>query len=54
MSSGGAEVSSKHANFIIANSGCTATDVMNLMKQIQRRVQEEKGVILESEVQIWP
>jgi UDP-N-acetylmuramate dehydrogenase len=51
---GGAEVSSKHANFIIANPGCTATDVMNLMKQIQRRVQEEKGVILEAEIQIWP
>ena len=54
MRVGGAEVSSKHANFIIANPGCTAADVMNLMKQIQRRVQEDKGVILESEVQIWP
>jgi UDP-N-acetylmuramate dehydrogenase len=51
---GGAEVSSKHANFIIAHPGCKADDVMNMVKIIREKVFEKNQIHLESEVQIWP
>jgi UDP-N-acetylmuramate dehydrogenase len=51
---GGAEVSEKHANFIIAHPGCTANDVMKLVKIIREKVFEKNEIHLESEVQIWP
>jgi UDP-N-acetylmuramate dehydrogenase len=54
MRVGGAEVSTKHANFIIANDPCTAADVMNLMKLVRESVFDRHGVLLEPEVQIWP
>jgi UDP-N-acetylmuramate dehydrogenase len=51
---GGAEVSDKHANFIIAHPGCRADDVMKLVKLIREKVMEKNEIWLESEVQIWP
>ncbi|MGN6727830.1 MAG: UDP-N-acetylmuramate dehydrogenase [Tepidisphaeraceae bacterium] len=51
---GGAEVSDKHANFIIAHPGTTSDDVLKLVKIIQERVYEKHHVMLESEVRIWP
>ncbi|WP_428938763.1 UDP-N-acetylmuramate dehydrogenase [Fontivita pretiosa] len=51
---GGAEVSTKHANFIIAHPGCTADDVLRLIKIIREKVYERNQIELESEVQIWP
>jgi UDP-N-acetylmuramate dehydrogenase len=51
---GGAEVSDKHANFIIAHPGCMTDDVNKLMKIIRERVFEKNEILLESEVQIWP
>ncbi|MEO6435583.1 MAG: UDP-N-acetylmuramate dehydrogenase [Tepidisphaeraceae bacterium] len=51
---GGAEVSEKHANFIIAHPGCRADDVMKLVKLIREKVFEKNEIHLESEVQIWP
>ncbi len=50
---GGAEVSSKHANFIIAHTGCKADDIMNMVKIIREKVFEKNQIHLESEVQIW-
>ncbi len=50
---GGAEVSSKHANFIIAHPGCRAEDIMNMVKVIREKVFEKNQIHLESEVQIW-
>jgi UDP-N-acetylmuramate dehydrogenase len=49
---GGATVSQKHANFIVARPGATAEDVHRLMQQILRRVEEVFGVTLEPEVQL--
>ena len=46
---GGAEVSLKHANFII-NRGGTAADVYRLIKLVKRKVFEFFGVLLEEEV----
>lgn len=54
LTMGGAQVSTRHANFIVAGPGCTADDVMTLMKLVQQRVLEAKGVRLEPEVTIWP
>ena len=53
MKVGGAEVSDKHANFIIAHSGATADDVLKLVKIIREKVFEKDGIHLESEVQVW-
>jgi UDP-N-acetylmuramate dehydrogenase len=47
---GGAMVSPKHANFIINRGGASAHDVLELIRLVQARVQEEFGVALETEV----
>jgi UDP-N-acetylmuramate dehydrogenase len=47
---GGAEVSSKHANFIVNRGGATAADVRSLIVHVQKTVREETGVLLEPEV----
>jgi UDP-N-acetylmuramate dehydrogenase len=54
MRVGGAEVSAKHANFIIAHPGCRADDVLKLVKIIREKVYEKNEIHLESEVKIWP
>jgi UDP-N-acetylmuramate dehydrogenase len=50
---GGAEVSTKHATFIVAHPGATADDVLRLIKIIREKVAEKDGIELQSEVQIW-
>lgn len=50
---GGAEVSTKHANFIIAHPGCKADDVLKLVKIIREKVYDKNEIHLESEVRIW-
>lgn len=54
MKVGNAEVSEKHANFIVAHPGCKADDVMKLVKLIREKVWDKNQLHLESEVQIWP
>ena len=51
---GGAEVSDKHANFVIAHPGCTSVDVEALIAEIRDLVRERQGVDLEPEVKRWP
>ncbi len=51
---GGAEVSAKHANFIVAHPGCTSDDVLKLIKIVQEKVYDKQQVHLETEVRIWP
>ena len=51
FSIGGAQVSEKHAGFLI-NKGGTAADFLALMAHVQHVVHEEKGVMLEPEVRI--
>jgi len=50
---GGAAVSEKHANFIVAAEGCTSRDVMQLIDTIRQKVREQFDVELESELEIW-
>lgn len=54
MRVGGAEVSAKHANFIVAHPGARADDVMQLVKVIREKVWEKNQIHLESEVKVWP
>lgn len=49
---GGAQVSEKHAGFVINRGGATCADILNLMEQVRRRVLEQTGVELEPEVKI--
>lgn len=49
---GTAEVSPKHANFIQADPGGSAGDVRALIQEVQRRVLEETGVALTTEVRM--
>ncbi|MBQ0135595.1 MAG: UDP-N-acetylmuramate dehydrogenase [Oscillospiraceae bacterium] len=49
---GGAQVSEKHAGFVINVGVATSSDVLNLMSDVQKKVKEEKGVDLEPEVRI--
>ena len=53
MRVGGAEVSAKHANFIVAHPGCRADDVKRLINIIKEKIWDTKGLTLETEVQIW-
>ena len=49
---GGAQVSEKHAGFLINKGGATASDFLKLMDEVQERVMEKYGVRLEPEVRI--
>ena len=48
---GGAQVSEKHAGFMV-NRGGTAADFLALMAHVQKEVYEQKGIMLEPEVRI--
>lgn len=49
---GGAQVSEKHAGFVINTGGATCADVMALIAQVQDRVMQRSGVYLEPEVRV--
>jgi UDP-N-acetylmuramate dehydrogenase len=49
---GTAEVSKKHANFIQADDAGTAGDVRAVMEEVRRRVHQDTGVLLRSEVRL--
>jgi len=50
---GGATVSEKHANFIIAEKGCKSRDVIRLIDAIKQRVKERFDIELEPEIEVW-
>ena len=49
---GGAQVSEKHAGFLINRGGATASDLLRLIEYVQERVYAQSGVRLETEVRI--
>ena len=49
---GGAMVSEKHAGFVVNIGSATAQDVLNLIEEVKRRVNEAHGVTLSPEVRI--
>lgn len=51
---GGAEISKKHANFIINKRGAKANEVITLINVAQEKVKENFNIILEKEIEIIP
>ena len=47
---GGAQVSEKHCGFVINKDKATASDIMELIRQVSEKVEKEEGVVLEPEV----
>lgn len=50
---GGAQVSTKHAGFIINYNKATAQDIRDLIKEVQKIVKEKTGFALELEQILW-
>jgi UDP-N-acetylmuramate dehydrogenase len=50
---GDAQVSEKHAGFVINKGNATTSDILKLIKHIQKTVFENKGVMLETEVKYF-
>lgn len=51
---GGAQISEKHCGFIVNKGGATCADVLELIKQVQEKVQKDSGYLLECEVRYIP
>lgn len=49
---GGAQVSEKHAGFVINKGGATTEDVLKLMRHIRKTILEKDGVMLEAEIKL--
>lgn len=49
---GGAQVSEKHAGFVINTGGATCRDILTLIRLVRKTVQERTGVLLEPEVRL--
>ncbi len=49
---GGAQVSEKHANFIVNTGAATAADIENLINEVQNTVAQQTGISLHPEVRI--
>jgi UDP-N-acetylmuramate dehydrogenase len=50
---GQAEVSDRHANFIVAEPGASSQDVLQLIELVRERVAERLGIDLETEIEVW-
>ncbi len=50
---GGAEISDRHANFVITHDGCKSDDVLRLIDLVRSKIAEQFGVDLELEIQVW-
>ena len=49
---GGAQVSEKHCGFVVNRGGATAADVTGLIRDVQKKVMDQFGVMLEPEVKM--
>lgn len=50
---GGAQVSEKHAGFVVNRGGATTADVLRLIDAVRERVLQASGIELEPEVRLW-
>lgn len=51
---GGAQVSEKHAGFVINRGNATASDVLSLVEEIKKRIFEINGINIECEIRYIP
>jgi UDP-N-acetylmuramate dehydrogenase len=50
---GGAEVSDRHANYIVAHADAKSADVLALIEQVQSQVRQRFSMELEPQLQVW-
>jgi len=50
---GKAEISERNGNYLVVQPGAVAKDVLQLVDQVQKKVQESSGVHLERELSVW-
>ena len=50
---GGAELSERNSNYVVAHPGTTAADILNLIDHVRARVKERTGASLERELHVW-
>lgn len=50
---GDAEISDRHANFIVSHPGASSNDVQRLIDLARSKVAEQFGVDLELEIEVW-
>ena len=50
---GGAQVSLKHAGFVVNTGNATAQDVLQVIRDVQKAVKDHFDVELETEVKMW-
>ena len=50
---GGAEISDRHANFIVTSQDATSEDVLRLIDLVATNVEEQLGVELVREIEVW-
>lgn len=51
---GGAQISEKHANFLVNRGAASSADVLGLIAEVRELVERATGVRLQQEVQHWP
>jgi UDP-N-acetylmuramate dehydrogenase len=50
---GGAELSERNSNYVVAHPGTTAADILALADKVHGRVKEKLGIVLERELHVW-
>ncbi len=50
---GGAELSERNSNYVVAHPGTTANDILQLTERVKTRVRERTGANLERELHVW-
>jgi UDP-N-acetylmuramate dehydrogenase len=50
---GGAELSERNSNYVVAHPGTTAADILKLAELVRTRVKERTGANLERELHVW-
>lgn len=51
---GGAWVSERHANFVVADKSAAPTDILRVIEDVERTVEQVHHIRLEREVVVWP
>lgn len=52
LQTGGAKISEKHGNFIVNLGQAKASDIIALIDMVKKKIKEERGIVLETEVEI--